>query len=662
MTDYGAGHGSPWHPEPWHPDDPLYGDQGWDGGRRQDGGWDPLTDDPLHSTGQYPAGQYPADPYATGQYPAGEYPTGQYNPTGQYSTGEYPTGQYPTGEYPAGQYGTGEYGTGEYPQAQPGQQYAAQDPTAQQYAADPYATQQFPTGQFPRQAQPQQPQAPQWDTGGWDVQTPYADQGTGQGYLADPYAAAGPAPAATGPHPGTDPYAAGPGGAGQDGWDQDGWSGQPFPEQAPHAQGRPVPPPRRTPPVAERTDEWNPFEDDEDGPETHPFFTRGSDADDTDEERERRRPRDRDDLDDPDDLDGPRKYGKARRGETRRRGGCACLAVVVLLGGTVTGGGYVGYRYYEAHYAPPPDYRGSGAGNTQVEIPDSSTLAQIGNILKRGGVVKSVDAFTRAAADNPKGSSIQGGIYLLRRQMSAAAAVTMMLDPTAQSVLTIPEGWRATQVYQALDKRLGLSAGATQQVARNGGLGLPPYDTGGDPEGFLYPSRYSAAKGGKAADVLRQMVRRAEAEYSQDGLQAGAAAVGRTPYQIIVIASLIQAEAQEPQDFGKVSRVIYNRLDQDMALGFDSTINYAKGRSTLHTTTADTQFASPYNTYLHKGLPPGPIDNPGHQAIEAALHPTDGDWLYFVTVKPGDTRFTASAAQHERNVEAFNRYQQEHGG
>jgi UPF0755 protein len=335
--------------------------------------------------------------------------------------------------------------------------------------------------------------------------------------------------------------------------------------------------------------------------------------------------------------------------------------MVVLLGGVGGGGGYVGYQYYENHFAPPPDYVGAGAGTVQVEIPNNATLAEIGNVLKRDGVVESVDAFTKAAAANPRGSTIQGGVYLLHKHMSAASAVTMMLDPAAQSALIVPEGWRAKQIYAALDSRLGLKPGTTEHDATTAKLGLPSYDKGGA-EGFLYPSKYSVAKGGDPVAILRQMVKRAQAEYGQDDLDSRAAKVGRTPYQIIVIASLIQAEAQEPKDFGKVSRVIYNRLAQQMALGFDSTINYAMGRSTLNTTDADTHYASPYNTYLHKGLPPGPIDNPGHEAIEAALNPTPGDWLYFVTVKPGDTRFTASEAQHERNVAAFNKYQQEHGG
>lgn len=104
----------------------------------------------------------------------------------------------------------------------------------------------------------------------------------------------------------------------------------------------------------------------------------------------------------------------------------------------------------------------------------------------------------------------------------------------------------------------------------------------------------------------------------------------------------------------KVARVVYNRLEKSMPLQFDSTINYALNRSTLTTTAGDTKLDSPYNTYLHPGLPPTPITNPGRDAIQAAAHPAEGDWLYFVTVGPGDTRFTDSYEQHQRNVAEFN--------
>jgi UPF0755 protein len=125
-------------------------------------------------------------------------------------------------------------------------------------------------------------------------------------------------------------------------------------------------------------------------------------------------------------------------------------------------------------------------------------------------------------------------------------------------------------------------------------------------------------------------------------------------YQAVTIASIVQAEAADKQDMGKVARVVFNRLERGMPLQMDSTINYALNRSTLKTTAADTRLNSPYNSYQRMGLPPTPIANPGEEAMRAAINPTPGGWLYFVTVKPGDTRFTADYAEHQRNVAEFN--------
>jgi uncharacterized YceG family protein len=430
---------------------------------------------------------------------------------------------------------------------------------------------------------------------------------------------------------------------------------QPPAQADPYGHGGYVPQQPAPQPEPEQTSEWAAFHEEAEEPERHPFFTGTSLADYQEDERERFVANDDDDdeyEDEPDDGRDKRK-GKGKK----KRSGCAVLVSLLVLLGLVGGVGYGGYWYWERHFAAAPDFSGDGTGTVQVVIPNGATLAQMGNILKKNDVVKSVDAFTKAAV----GKSLQGGVYTLHKEMSAAAAVAMMLDPSSQNALIVPEGWRASRIYQAVDQKLGLPAGTTEKAAKGADLGLPSY-ANGNPEGFLFPMKYGIGKSTKPVDFLKQMVEQAEAEYGKDDLEAQAAKMGKTPYEIIIIASLIQAEAQEKQDFGKVSRVIYNRLQQNMALGFDSTINYAKGRSTLNTTNADTHFDSPYNTYLHKGLPPGPIDNPGHEAIDAALHPEDGNWLYFVTVKPGDTRFTNDYAQHQRNVAEFNKYQQEHGG
>ncbi|MCQ4044201.1 endolytic transglycosylase MltG [Streptantibioticus rubrisoli] len=502
-----------------------------------------------------------------------------------------------------------------YPDAQhyPGQQQYPQAPyPGQQYADPGYADPHYAGGQ-------QYPQQPHWDG---QQQYDWSGQHTvptHDGYAVGVAETYGQPPAQA------DPY--GHGG---------------YVPQQPAPQSEP-----------EQTAEWAAFHEEAEEPERHPFFTGTSLADYQEDERERFVANDDDDDEYEDEPDDERNTRKGKK----KRSGCAVLVALLVLVGLVGGVGYGGYWYWQRHFAAAPDFSGDGTGDVQVVIPNGATLAQMGNILKRNDVVKSVDAFTKAAGGKP----LQGGVYMLHKEMSAAAAVAMMLNPSSQNALIIPEGSRATRIYQAIDQKLGLPSGTTENAAKGADLGLPSY-ANGNPEGFLFPMRYSIGKSTKPVDFLKQMVQQAEAEYGKDDLEAQAAKVGKTPYEVIIIASLIQAEAQERQDFYKVSRVIYNRLDQNMALGFDSTINYAKGRSTLNTTNSDTKFNSPYNTYLHKGLPPGPIDNPGHLAIDAALHPADGNWLYFVTVKPGDTRFTNDYAEHQRNVAEFNKYQREHGG
>lgn len=220
--------------------------------------------------------------------------------------------------------------------------------------------------------------------------------------------------------------------------------------------------------------------------------------------------------------------------------------------------------------------------------------------------------------------------------------------------LVIPEGWRASQVYEAADKALGLAPGSTEKAVPTAELSLPDA-AGGNPEGYLFPATYPVDEDTTPASLLRYMVDTAVKRFGADHITAGAERNSVSVYQTVTIASVVQAEADTVSDMGKVARVVYNRLAQDMALQMDSTLNYALKRSTLDTTTGDTKIDSPYNSYERKGLPPTPIGNPGEQAMQAAISPPPGPWLYFVTVGPGDTRFTDSYDEQLTNVEEFNR-------
>ncbi|ORT60828.1 endolytic transglycosylase MltG [Streptomyces sp. CB03238] len=246
--------------------------------------------------------------------------------------------------------------------------------------------------------------------------------------------------------------------------------------------------------------------------------------------------------------------------------------------------------------------------------------------------------------------------------VAAAVLVPLLLKeppapppPEKPTMLLIPEGWRAGQVYDAADRALKVPPGTTRQIAESGKLKLPA-DAQGNPEGFLFPATYPVYKKTTPRGLLDYMVRTAHERFRADGLGAGTQRNGVSLYQTVTIASIVQAEADTPEDMGKVARVVHNRLAQGMALQMDSTLNYGLGRSTLDTSHADTRMDNPYNTYNRQGLPPTPIANPGEQAMRAAVAPPPGDWLYFVTVQPGDTRFTADYQEHQRNVREFNEY------
>lgn len=253
-------------------------------------------------------------------------------------------------------------------------------------------------------------------------------------------------------------------------------------------------------------------------------------------------------------------------------------------------------------------------------------------------------------------------MLLIGAVLVVAAAVLvpfLLLGPQEKKqeqprLLVIPEGWRASQVYVAADKALRLAPGSTEKAVPGAELPLPAAAKG-NPEGYLFPATYPVDDETTPEGLLRYMVRTASKRFGADRVTAGAQRNGDSVYRTVTIASIVQAEAGTASDMGKVARVIHNRLAQDMALQMDSTINYALKRSTLDTSTGDTKIDSPYNSYERKGLPPTPIGNPGEQAMRAAVGPPPGPWLYFVTVGPGDTRFTDSYDEQLTNVEEFNR-------
>jgi UPF0755 protein len=361
----------------------------------------------------------------------------------------------------------------------------------------------------------------------------------------------------------------------------------------------------------------------------------------------------------------PEHTHRSRRRRRHRRPRTLSILAVVLALAVVVGGAYVAYDRGVAVlrnvFAPPPDYEGSGSGSVLVEVKQGFTAADIGAALKDQGVVKSVEAFTDAAKADPMSTRIQVGFYEMHEKMSAKSALAILVDPKnmVQSAVTLREGLTVEQIVDLLAEKTDFSARQFKRVLRRpASIGLPSYAKG-SPEGYLFPATYEIPPNATPRSILTMMVRRFEQASDKLDLVAQAKQLGYSPHDVMTVASLVQAEARFDKDFPKVSRVIYNRLEDNMPLQFDSTVHYATGKDG-GVGTSDEQRASEshYNTYKYAGLPPTPIMAPGEQAIEAALNPTPGNWLYFVTTNPdtGVTKFAQTYQEHLRNKAEFDKW------
>lgn len=349
--------------------------------------------------------------------------------------------------------------------------------------------------------------------------------------------------------------------------------------------------------------------------------------------------------------------------------GKGCLAVIIAVA-VLVGGGYFAYDQasgFLSSLGEVPDYTGNGKATITVSIPQDATLAAIGDILVKKDVVKSAKAFKRAAKEEPDAAMVQPGSYKMKTQLPATSALKILLDPQSRIVsqVTVREGLRLSQQIDALTKGSKIPRKNFAAVlARPEQLGLPDYARN-RPEGFLFPNTYQITPDSTAASVLRAMVKQYKGVAADLDIAGSAKALGLTPYQLVTIASIIEAEVNQDRYRPMVARVILNRLKAGELLRMDSTVHYAEGKNERVTTT-DTERASksPYNTYLHKGLPPGPINSPGKAALAAAAQPADGSWLYFVTVNldTGETKFATTIDQHNKNVQQFQHWCQAHKG
>lgn len=293
------------------------------------------------------------------------------------------------------------------------------------------------------------------------------------------------------------------------------------------------------------------------------------------------------------------------------------------------------------------DYRAtSNASKVDVIVENGDTGLQIAEKLEEAGVVKTAKAFYRAALSQKRAEGIAPGVHQIDLKISSNAAIEQMLDRKRnRGLIGFVEGLRAYEVIQKLEATELLQGDFSGNVSPN-----PIYGSK-NLEGFLFPAQYAFVPGTSVDEAVKEMIKRFEIAATQSDLVKGYEKY--SPYEVLIVASIAQAEG-DPEDFSKITQVVYNRLRIGMPLQINATIDYAnKARGEIRMSYKQLQLNSKFNTYLYRGLTPTPIGNPGEGAMRAAMNPAKGDWLYFITVKPGDTRFTKSFPEFNLWVKEF---------
>lgn len=316
--------------------------------------------------------------------------------------------------------------------------------------------------------------------------------------------------------------------------------------------------------------------------------------------------------------------------------------------------------------APGPsqaaDFTGGSPGReVSVEIAHGESGSEIAAKLFAAGVVKSSEAFFRAAVADSRSSRIAPGSHRLQTRIPARIALEQLLDPERiESLIKVRDGMRLSEIVTAMVTK-GFNPQEIKEALRTISAPQPfripaRIDSSRHLEGFLYPAFYSFEKDDSARTIIQRMVDR----FSQATVEVfweGSAQY--TPFELLIIASLVESEGT-PDVHAKVARVIFNRLSKGMPLQLDSTVHYIfNRRGEIQLSIDDTRRKNSYNTFINRGLPPGPIGSPSIASIKAALNPDQGPWLYFVTVSPGQTRFTDSydeflqfKAEYKKNLKA----------
>jgi len=364
----------------------------------------------------------------------------------------------------------------------------------------------------------------------------------------------------------------------------------------------------------------------------------------------------------PTDERRPSYLSESDPDHDRHRRRVALVVVLALLSVLVVGIAFANTSYNRCKQPPQADGR-----TVTFEVPDGATGKDVVSALADQGLVR-CDGFVGdlllRGAGNANG--ILAGTYRIPVGSSLNEIISIVSTPPKHVPtvrLTVPEGLRIRSTYpgersiaSVVQEATGVSADGFAKAAENPSLTLPPYlPAGTGAEGFLFPDTYDFVKKGlDAKTIVHTMLDQFDKEAEALDLVAGAKALGYTPYQIVVIASMIEREAQVDRDRALIAGVIYNRIAADNTLGIDATLLYDDPTPDGSLSTTDLQTDTPYNTRINAGLPPTPIASPGEKSLQAALHPADTKYFYYVACPPdgpGRHRFAVTYQQHLQNVQ-----------
>ncbi len=360
---------------------------------------------------------------------------------------------------------------------------------------------------------------------------------------------------------------------------------------------------------------------------------------------------------------GPNRNGPRSRRRDRRAGdrwveedfppprrGRAFLGFLLTLA-LIAGGVLYGVTWYQRQVDPP----GVPGPEVSVVIPSNTSTSGIAKLLHTNKVVSNAKVFRYWTQVQGKGG-FEAGKYVFRQNSSFAATLDVLQNGPSvpeQQKVTIPEGFRVEQIAARIAEKLPGRSGdkflAAVKANKIRSAYQPVEVT--NLEGFLFPDTYVVGLEENEELIATRMVENFDQVGDSLGLGSSQDKVELTPYETLIVASLIEREAKLDSDRAKISRVIYNRLKANMYLQIDATILYAMNDNTTRLLLEDLKLDTPYNSYTNKGLPPGPIANPGRASLEAALNPEPGDWLYYVvTSADGAHSFATSFKEHRRNI------------